>query len=251
MTYLLQGIKETFNLKTVVKELKSLPMGLKLFMLASILVQAIAFAMTGDFSGLGWLGLTTGVFTIISVILSTKGHLTNYFWGFFSTAAWLIVAMQTRLIGDFSSQTYYLIMQFVGIFFWFKAMHKSETDYVRARKLTKSQVVGITILVVTIYLINVFVAHQFDGIQIWLDATLLPLGIVGQILMTYAFASQWIFWIAIDVINVIIWTNNTLNPDISNGASITMLILQIFMTINAIYGAYAWYKDAQLQNSTK
>ena len=249
MKILWSGLKATFKPRFVVKELGLLPKGLQLFMGLAILVQVLAFATTGDFSGLGWLGLFTGIIAIINVILTDKGLLSNYFWGFFSTLAWLIVAIQSRLIGDFSSQLYYLIMQFVGIYFWFKAMKNSQTDYVRARKLTRLQIVGIVLLTLVIYGANVLIAQHFHGIQILLDATLLPLGIVGQILMTYAFASQWVFWIAIDAINVVIWVNNLMNPAMSAGASITMLILQIFMLANAFYGAYSWFKDAQLQKN--
>ena len=45
------------------------------------------------------------------------------------------------------------------------------------------------------------------GVQVRLDGTLLPLGIVGQILMTYGYRSQWVAWIILDVIKVVIWFN--------------------------------------------
>ena len=63
------------------------------------------------------------------------------------------------------------------------------------------------IATIVIYLIVVFVSSHTGGVQVWLDGTLLPLGIVGQILMTYGYRSQWVAWIILDVIKVVIWFN--------------------------------------------
>ena len=63
------------------------------------------------------------------------------------------------------------------------------------------------IATIVIYLIVVFVSSHTGGVQVRLDGTLLPLGIVGQILMTYGYRSQWVAWIILDVIKVVIWFN--------------------------------------------
>ncbi|WP_288541868.1 nicotinamide riboside transporter PnuC [uncultured Bifidobacterium sp.] len=63
------------------------------------------------------------------------------------------------------------------------------------------------IATIVIYLIVVFVLSHTGGVQVWLDGTLLPLGIVGQILMTYGYRSQRVAWIILDVIKVVIWFN--------------------------------------------
>ncbi|MFR5004325.1 MAG: nicotinamide mononucleotide transporter [Bifidobacterium dentium] len=60
------------------------------------------------------------------------------------------------------------------------------------------------ITTIVIYLIVVFVSSHTGGVQVRLDGTLLPLGIVGQILMTYGYRSQWVAWIILDVIKVVI-----------------------------------------------
>ena len=92
-----------------------------------------------------------------------------------------------------------------------------------------------------IYGIVLGISHSLHGAQIYLDATLLPLGIIGQVLMTYGYRSQWIAWIVLDVINVIIWTR-ALQADPSAGAT-SMLALQIMMLINSFYGQYMWLKS--------
>lgn len=248
---LLKGLKKAFSPKQIVLELASLTGKEKLFLVAWIFVQVVAFIMTADFSVMGWIGVATGLFTAVNLILINRGFITNYFWGLLSVFAWLLVALHTRLIGDLSSQTYYFVMQFLGIWAWSKYMNQNESSYVHARKLTGLQIVGIIILSLVIYGLNVMVAQHFNGIQVFLDAMLLPLGIVGQILMTYAYVGQWFFWIVINMINVIIWANNLLSATGSKGAAVSMFVLNVLMLVNAIYGTYRWVTDAKKSDNSK
>lgn len=246
MINLINGVKSAFNPKTVRSELATLTIKERMFLFAWLLIQTIAFIATGDFSIMGWVGVATGLLTAVSLILVNHGLITNYTFGFFSTAAWLVVAFHTRLIGDISSQAFYLIMQFIGIAIWYKQMQSTNAGHVHARKLTPLKIVGIALLTIAIYAINVKVGQHFNGTQVFLDATLLPLGIVGQILMTYGFLGQWFFWVSINIVNVIIWTNNFLGAtSASKGAVVSMLILNIFMLINSFYGTYCWVRDAK------
>ncbi|MDM7540286.1 nicotinamide mononucleotide transporter, partial [Leuconostoc mesenteroides] len=67
------------------------------------------------------------------------------------------------------------------------------------------------------------------------------LAIVGQILMTFGYRSQWVAW---NIINIIIWYNQFM----VNGTSISlsMLMLQIVMFLNSIYGSIIWLKKSKM-----
>lgn len=58
----------------------------------------------------------------------------------------------------------------------------------------------------------------------YIDATLLPLGIAGQILMTYGMRSQWIIWIINDIVNVMIFWGNCITV---GAGAVTMLKLRV------------------------
>ncbi|MGV7366214.1 nicotinamide riboside transporter PnuC, partial [Mycobacterium kansasii] len=89
----------------------------------------------------------------------------------------------------------------------------------------------------------VIISKKLGGVQIWLDAALFPLAIVGQILMTFGYRSQWVAWNIINIINIIIWYNQFM----VNGTSISlsMLMLQIVMFLNSIYGSIIWLKKSK------
>lgn len=234
------GISETISPKRNWQELRSLAKRETGLMTVMLIAQALAFIFGKDYSLSGILSLFTGVTTIINLILVDRGLLTNYLWGFIGSALWLIVAIHNRLIGDVTSQTYYVVMQFIGIYVWFNSMNSSETKSVKGKDLTPS---GATLLVITTiiaYALSVALAKSLNGNLVYLDASLVPLAIIGQALMTYGFKSQWIIWILLDVINIIIWSIRF--HDGGTGA-LSMLVLQIMMLINAIYGTYVWYRQ--------
>lgn len=238
----MEGLKSTFNPLRMAKELIHWKAREWALLTAMLSAQTLAFVIASDFSIMGWIGLATGVFTILSLILVDRGRITNYAWGFLGSLVWLIIAIQNHLIGDMFSQSFYVIMQFVGIYAWQRQLSKQGRDAteVAPKKLSKTMAILAAIGTLIVYAIVVTVSIHNDGSQVWLDGTLLPLGIVGQILMTYGYRSQWIAWITLDVVNVIIWFNQ-----ITTGgtAAVSMFALQIVMLINAIYGAYVWFHE--------
>lgn len=49
----------------------------------------------------------------------------------------------------------------------------------------------IVVGMIVLYFVVLITSKAVNGSQVYLDATLLPLGIAGQILMTYEMHSQW------------------------------------------------------------
>ncbi|MCJ7968759.1 MAG: nicotinamide riboside transporter PnuC [Lactococcus lactis] len=72
----------------------------------------------------------------------------------------------------------------------------------------------------------------------------MPLAIVGQFLMTFGYRSQWIAWNIINIINIVIWYNQYLIN--GNSMALSMLILQIAMLFNSIYGWIIWFNKSKI-----
>ncbi|CAM3024131.1 hypothetical protein GHI93_00365 [Lactococcus hircilactis] len=245
---LIQGIEDAFNPKKIVNEL--LTMTVKDYILLFTLtgVQIFAYFLSGAFDLMSNLSLIVGIFTIVNLILVNRGRLTNYAWGTVATIFWLIVAVHSHLFGDMFSQTYYLLMQFVGAYAWQKSLNKTDTKEVAPRKITVKMTLISIIGFAIIYALVLLTSAHLNGQQIVLDATLLPLAIIGQMLMTFGYRSQWIVWFLIDIINVVIWYNNYLTQ---GHTAFGMFILQILMLINACYGAYLWFAKPSEETYSK
>ncbi|MEJ6399941.1 nicotinamide riboside transporter PnuC [Nicoliella lavandulae] len=231
-------LRVIFDPKRIINEIVTLkPFSLILMTLMTI-TNIVVFIFARDFSWLGWIGLITTISTVVNLILVDQGRITNYFWGLISVTVWLIIAAENRLIGDIASQLFYWVMQFVGLSIWNREINQqNQNQELKANRMTPLQGLCWFIVCIISYLIVLHFSKSLNGTQIYLDAALLPLGIVGQILMTYGYSSQWVAWIVLNVISLIIWFNQfqALSP-----AATTMLALQIMKLINSIYGYYLW-----------
>ncbi|MDT9683334.1 nicotinamide riboside transporter PnuC [Streptomyces sp. TRM76323] len=243
----IEDFKASFSPKQQLKDFKSLTKGQSWLLVIMLLAQFWAFIAGKDFSGTGWLGIVTGVATVINLVLIDRGFITNYAWGFVSAGAWFAVSLHNWLLSDIATQGFFFFMQFVGIYMWGAQIRKAQSNAVEAKKLTAKQAALVTLGSLLLYLVLVYVTTHFHGNQALLDASLLPLNIIGQMLMSYGYRTQWIAWIAVDVIAIIIWYNQTktLSP-----ASLSMLVLNITMLVNALYGAYLWNRKEGLGNVT-
>lgn len=238
------GVQEAFNFKNISKEILALRNREKVFLMILIVAQFVVFYATKSFDTVSWFGLATGVITMINLVLVNRGFLTNYFWGFISTIVWLIVSLANHLYGDIYSQIFYLVMQFVGMYFWYKELSSENKEGEAGASITgknislKNAILAILVAVV-MYGIVFYTSSHAGGSQVILDSALLPLAIIGQVLMTYGYKSQWYVWILLDALNVFIWYNQ-FNAGVAGSSS--MFVLQIMMLLNAFYGAYLWFK---------
>lgn len=241
---IISSLKEAFNFKNIGKELLALKLKEKIFLSILIIAQIIVFSITNKFDVVSWFGLATGIITMINLVLVNRGFITNYFWGLLSTIVWLGVSLSNHLFGDIYSQLFYLVMQFVGIYFWYKELKNENQDNevghsINGRDITLVQSILAIIFTIVIYSIVYYTSSHAGGSQVLLDSSLLPLAIIGQVLMTYGYKSQWYAWILLDMINVVIWFNQ-FNAGVAGASS--MFVLQIMMLLNAFYGAYLWFK---------
>lgn len=240
------GLKEALSLKRNVNEVKTLKKTTKTMMIIMLLAEVVAFVFGKDYGFTGWIGLITGIATVMNLILVDQARITNYSWGILSCAVWLLVALNNRLIGDICSQTFYLVMQFFGISIWHRDMSKQKNqEELEPKRIGWKKGLLIAIGTVILYFIVLATSKTLHGTQVYLDATLLPLGIVGQILMTYGYKLQWAAWIIDDFVNVIIWSIQLFH---GGAGAITMFALQVIMLINAFYGMYMWFKPRKEDN---
>ncbi|MFK5704874.1 nicotinamide riboside transporter PnuC [Ligilactobacillus sp. LYQ139] len=244
MTDLLTGLRKTFSLKSNLCDIMSLKPITKILMAIMLIAEGSVFICGKNYSFMGWIGLFTGIATVMNLILVDQGRLTNYSWGILSCAVWLIVAFNNHLIGDICSQTFYLVMQFLGISIWHRNMkHQTDSTEIKPKKMSWQKEILVIVGIISMYFVVLATSKALHGTQIYLDATLLPLGIAGQFLMTYGYKFQWVIWIIDDIVNCTIWFIQLAR---GGAGAITMFMLQVIMLFNAFYGMYYWFKKAKV-----
>ncbi|USS93559.1 nicotinamide riboside transporter PnuC [Fructilactobacillus ixorae] len=240
-----QAVQKTFGWRANVTDLRALQPATKTLLTINLVVIITVFAISREFTSLlGWLSVTASIFSVINLMLCDEGKITNYGWGIFESLLFLIIDWQNRLIGDIATNLYYLVTQTAGIFWWDRELQdQSQQTVLQPRKLKKWQLAAVMMSLVLLYLIVLRFSQHFHGTQVYLDATLLPLSIIGMLLMLGGYRSQWIVWITWDVVSLVIWYRQfqVLSP-----ASASMLALEVIKLCNGLYGAYRWFFKNQL-----
>ena len=81
---------------------------------------------------------------------------------------------------------------------------------------------------------------QPDAFPFW-DSTMLVLSIAAMVLMTRKYVENWLLWVLIDVISVVIYAVQGVYA---------MSLEYVILTAIAVMGAYGWIKSAQRNGYT-
>ena len=210
----------------------------KLFLLSMLLLQIVVYIIVPDTV----IGIISGISGVISVVLCAKGKISFYFIGFVQTISYLYLAWTNAFYGEVIENVFYLVTMIWGIFIWKKNMQKNAdgTEDVKAKKFNWWQwVISVALTLVATFIMG-YVLDSIGSNQAYLDAATNVMAIFAQLLMIWRYREQWIWWIVIDVICIIMWFN------VGNWSMVAMYIA---WTINAIYGWYNWSKLNKVQTS--
>ena len=68
---------------------------------------------------------------------------------------------------------------------------------------------------------------------------------LAQILATYGYLSQWIVWLFVDAVGLLLWWNQI---QAGGSGALGMFVLMIVKTFNAFYGMYLWSKTTEYKD---
>jgi nicotinamide mononucleotide transporter len=185
------------------------------------------------------IGLVTSLAGMLCVVLVAKGKISNFYFGIVNVSLYAYLSYQQGLQGEFQLNLFiYLPMQFIGYYFWRKNNEQitQAKPVPKVKKLTRIHwIMGIPLLVAAVIGYGYFL-QSLNANQPFLDSTTTILSITAQILLTLRFAEQWLVWIVVNVLSIILWTNAYLTP----GNDIAILVMWVAYLVNSIYGYVNW-----------
>lgn len=193
-------------------------------------------------------GIFSAVTGTVCVILVAKGKLSNYVWGTVGVLTYGYLAYTWGYYGEFMlNYMYYLPMQFVGMFLWWRAMDRTiteENETAVVESFTALQAIMTTaILVVSVYLYSTFLV-SLEGRLPYLDATTTVLSVFAMILMALRYAEQWLVWIGINIITIYMWFDAMKE---GGGQGFAILLMWCVYLINSVYGFWQWKQKEKIQ----
>ncbi len=203
-----------------------------LFLLTGVLVQIVVFTIQPN----NIVSVVSGIAGIISVILCAQGKISTFLFGFIQISTYLYLSLVERLYAEVGVNVFYFCSQCYAIFVWLRHYHTTESrsTELMPRCLGKRFALLIAILTLIASLVAGWLLQRYtDDSQPWLDAfTTIP-ALVAQILLMFAYREQWILWLIVDILSVIMW---------ARAGNWCLFAQYLFWCVNCLYGWNNWSK---------
>ena len=142
------------------------------------------------------------------VWLTVKKNIWNWPIGILSSGYFFALFLQSRLFADMSLQGVYIVLGFLGWYWW---LHGGDNKaQLPVSKTPLSMAIAIAVIVaVSTAAVTVYMRSVNDSAP-FLDALTTTLSLAGQFLLTKKLIENWYVWITADIIYVGLYLNKHL-----------------------------------------
>lgn len=213
-----------------------------LFLIIGVSATSIGYAvLTKEFDILGTIAAISG---LLCVVLVAKRSIYNYIFGIINVSLYAYISFKSELYGDaLLNALYYVPMQGIGLIIWLKKKDAGDSSKVKAKKMsTRQRLLWTTISAVSI-IVGGFILKYIGDPQPFKDAATTFLSIIAMYLMVRTYMEQWVLWIIVNIISIVIWVIASIN---GVGHSGLMIIMWCFYLANSINGFYIWNKQSKI-----
>ncbi len=210
----------------------------KVWLLTASVIMIALSIVWGD----NLIALISGLTGMISVVLCAKGKISNYAFGLINALTYAYICFGQQLYGEVMYNTIYMVpVIIVGVVTWKKNMSEDNSE-VKARNLTaKGWVILICVTIVAIIAYRQILTW-LGGSLAWMDAMSTVFSAIAAILMVTRYSEQWVMWIVVNGVSVVMWVTVLLSGDLSSVATVVMWVAYLF---NSVYGYLNWRKMAK------
>lgn len=178
---------------------------------------------------------------VVYIFLSIKQNILLWPVGIITSAAYMLVFFKSTLYADMGLQIYYLIISFYGWYHWLKGKNINQnSNQIKIITVTKRQWVGIILSTFILTCILYFPMKKFTNASnpLW-DGFVSAGSIVATWMLSQKMIEQWIMWIIIDVMSMVLFIYKNLY--------LTVILFLIY-SILAIIGFIKWKQVLAIQN---
>lgn len=174
------------------------------------------------------LSLISGLCGVISVVLISRRKMSQFLFGFIQLGTYFVLSWNERLWGEVGTTIFYIVTLACALFVWSK---NREGAVVKSRTLK----IKTNILVGAITFLGILgmwkiLATTTDS-QPFMDAFTTVPAVTAQLLMTFRYREQWIYWIIINFSSLVMW---------SIAGDFNMMAQFGFWALNCLYGWMLW-----------
>lgn len=207
---------------------------------AIILTTAIRIRSGSDRVWLLLLAAFGSLMGILSTVSSANGRIYTFLFGILDVSIYAVTCFIGQKYGNAALHLlYFLPMQFIGYVQW-KRRGAAGSRPLKARRMSwKLRVWTGAALVLSSTVLFLVMRFAGAGDTPLFDAISVVCNIIGQLLMTAAYAEQWLLWIGVNISTIAMWSM-TLAANPGDSYAVIYVIKYSFYLANAINGLRLW-----------
>ncbi|EJD6377668.1 MULTISPECIES: nicotinamide riboside transporter PnuC [Providencia] len=231
------------------------------FSTANTLVQIPLWGSVYDLSYIEAVGTIAG---LLCILLASLEKTINYLFGLINVSLFAVIFFQIQLYANLLLQIFFFVANIYGWYAWSRVTSSQQAELkIRWLSLPKAAITLVISVVAIIYLtfnidavfgvlarwavelLNLFGANlamptiEPDAFPFW-DSAMTILSVVAMILMTRKYVENWLLWVIINVISIVIF--------FIQGVYAMSLEYIILLGI-ALNGSRLWIKSAKENGS--
>lgn len=213
---------------------------------------------------LSWIEAVGTVAGLLCIWLASLEKIVNYFFGLVNVTLFAIIFFQIQLYASLLLQLFFFAANIYGWYAWSRQTQQHEAE-LQIRWLPKPKALGwlaacvVAIGLMTVYIDPVFAfltrvavnVMQFFGLNVtqptlqpdafpfW-DSCMMVLSIVAMVLMTRKYVENWLLWVIINLISVVIFAFQGVYA---------MSLEYLILTFIALNGSRMWMNSARERGS--
>lgn len=223
--------------KLIIQELK----GWKLWEIAWLVTSSLVILGLSLYWKDTVIGIISAITGVACVVCTGKGKLSAYIFGAVNTLLYAIISYQSKYYGEVMlNALYYFPLQFYGLYVWSKNMNP-ETNEVNKKKMSLKSTGIMLLATAAATALYGYILLKMGGALPFVDSLSTVVSVVAMIISIKMYAEQWLLWIIVDIVTVVMWV-----VDFANGNdNIATLLMWIVYLGNAVIMYYKWMKEAR------
>ena len=190
--------------------------------------------------------MTVSLSGILCVGLIAIGRREGYLIGLYHSFSYAILAYGNGLFGEvYLNLLFYIPTGIIGYFMWKRHTARNKSVLMRRLRWPQRGVIALVCIGCTLGLGWMLGLNPRQNTP-FVDATTNVLSVVATFLMMWRFKEQWILYITLNVVTIVMWILRMRAGSESGG--LMMLMWSLFL-LNAVFGFWRWHMGAKEQES--
>ena len=193
-------------------------------------------------SAIAILAASTGM---MYTVLAGKGKSACFLFGLVNAPIYAYLSVRQGFYGDFALNVYYFAMMFAGLRAWTAHKSDSATEGVSRTRLESKGRLWLFAVCAVSTLALYLVLDLLGGSRPVCDALTNVLSVAAMYLTVRRAIEEWVLWIAVNAIEVFMWTKVWLSGE----GMISVLLMWLLFLANGIFILREWMRISAERNA--